>query len=80
MSGRIASRATTPAGKGIKPMTEAQKAATFDLLRLRRVIVVRTGKRYINGKEAQATWIEHGNSKEILVDDFVTTLEEEAAK
>jgi hypothetical protein len=61
-------------------MTETQKAGTFDLLRMRRVIVVRKGKRYINGKEGQATWIEHGNTKEIVVDDFVTTLEEEAAQ
>ncbi len=60
-------------------MTEAQKAPTFDLLQRKRVIVVRKGPRSIGGKMMQRTWVEHGETKDIVVDDFVTTLEAEGA-
>jgi hypothetical protein len=53
-------------------MTNEQKAATFDLLRQKSVIVVRKAKRNIGGKETQATWIEHGDNNETFVEDFVS--------
>jgi hypothetical protein len=58
-------------------MTDAQKAKTFDLLQETKVIQVRKGKRWIDNKETQATWIEHGGTKDIIVEDYVTTLEAE---
>jgi hypothetical protein len=61
--------------EGIKLMTEAQKAATFDRLQQTRGIQVR--------KDASSgtlvTRIEHGDTKSINVDDFVVSLESEDA-
>jgi hypothetical protein len=61
-------------------MTVEEKAATFDLLRVTRVIKVRKGPRYIDGKQTQATWVERGENENQVVDDYVTTLEAEASK
>ncbi len=61
-------------------MTKEQKAEIFDPLRGEKVIEVRKGKRIIGGKETQATWIEHGGTNDIVVPDFVTTLEAEGLK
>jgi hypothetical protein len=52
-------------------MTDKQKAAIFDLLRQKRVIVIRKGNRKIDGKDTQATWIAHGDNKNVIVEDFV---------
>jgi|HubBroStandDraft_6_1064221.scaffolds.fasta_scaffold171321_2 hypothetical protein len=53
-------------------MTEAQKAATYDLLVRRKVIVVRTGQRLVDEQMQTAKWIEHGPTKDIFVEDFVS--------
>jgi hypothetical protein len=53
-------------------MTEKQKAESFDLLMLKKVIVIRRGNRLIDGKDTDSTWIEHGETKELLVKDFVS--------
>jgi hypothetical protein len=58
------------------PMTEKQKAETFDLLQQKKVIQIRKGSR--NGKSA--TWVEHGENKNTLVGDFAMSLEAEAAE
>ncbi len=52
-------------------MTQAQKAATFDLLREKRVIEVRKTERLIDGKMKKATSIVHGPTADIVVEDFV---------
>ena len=53
-------------------MTEKQKAEAFDLLRLKKVIVIRRGNRLISGKDTDSTWIEQGETKELVVEGFVS--------
>lgn len=55
-----------------KPMTDAQKTKIFDLLVQKKVILIRKGGGFIDGKITRATWIEHGENKDALVEGFVS--------
>jgi hypothetical protein len=48
-------------------LTERQKARLFDRLMERDVIRWRVGPRLVDGKMVERTYVEHGETKDILV-------------
>ena len=61
-------------------MTDAQKAEIYDRLLVKRVIVIRKGKRHIDGKDTQSTWIAQGENSEMLLDDIAAASGTEGTK
>jgi hypothetical protein len=53
-------------------MTEKQKAETLDLLMLKKVIEIRRGNRLIDGIDTDSTWIEQGETKELVLEGYLS--------
>jgi len=58
--------------EGVTQMTEKQKAETLDLLMLKKVIEIRRGNRLIDGIDTDSTWIEQGETKELVLEGYVS--------